>query len=1277
MATFDVADLVLFVNGRKKVLMNPDPEMTLIQYLRSELQLTGTKKACGSGHCGACTVMVSQYLPDTKSVHHYSVNACLLPLCSIHGMAVTTVEGIGSLRTLLHPVQERIASAHGTQCGFCTPGFVMSMYTLLRNNPRPTLSHLNSAFDGNLCRCTGYRPILEGYRCFTEEECCGKAKNCCQKRDVNSTVKTIDGRGDESCFYDPTQEPIFPPYLMLEWQHLHGQPLKFVGPRVTWYRPTSLRTLLDIKKDNPNCHLIVGNTTIGLGTHSDKSFNFVVVEACHVKELTAIEKEETGIKFGASVTFASMERALRDVVEFLPEEKARVATAFLEMLLWFGSNQIRNVASIAGNILSASPTSDLNPLLLACGAILEVSNTDGERHTVKIDHSFFKANKQTAIAANEIVLSVFIPFSTQNEYLYGYQQATRKECDVSIVNAGMQVMLDTRDRVSKLVIAFGGLADTTVVAANTMEKLIGCTWNEDLLHQACALLSSDFPLKEGPEYDMVQYRKTLVVSFFFKFYLTVLHNLQQKVSSNRICSTDMSAIMPLEREAVKSLQRFEPVPDTQLPNDALRRPLVHESAYQQATGEALYLDDMAPMKGELYIAFVLSSKAHAKLVNVDPSLALKMPGVVDFISHVDIPGKKVWGTFQDDEVFAISEVIYKGQPVGAVLADTVVRAQNAASAVVVEYEELDSIITIEDAIEKKSFFDYNPCIEKGDVETAMALAENVLEGEFTVGAQEHFYLETFSVIVYPGEDGELEVFSSTQNPAGVQQALSAVLGLPLHKVTVRTKRIGGGFGGKELRAPLVALPAAVAAVKCGRPVRCILTREEDMVMTSQKHSVLAKYKIGFSSLGQIKALDCQFFLNGGCSVDISYKVLDKTIVDSDFCYMIPNLRARGQVCKTNLPTRSSFRGFGTPEAMLLIETALYKVATYLNMNFEELRELNFYKDGDTTHYNQVLEECNIKRCWEEVITQSNFHQRRRQVNLFNSENRWHKRGICLSPSKFGLGFFLPIQNQIASNVFQVPASKIRVNETSTSVVPNASPTADSLSSDLYVVAVLNACNILRERLKPIQEQNPGCSWEELIAAAYNARVSLSATGFYKTPDVSYDVKTNTGRPYACYTFGAACTEVEIDCLTGDHQVLRTDIIMDVGKSLNPAIDIGQIEGAFMQGYGILMLEKHVVQPDGTLLTRGSDTYKIPSMGNIPQSFNVSLLQDSGNTRAFYSSEGIGEPAMLLAGSVFFAVCDAIKAAREDEGLDPVYDMNIPATPDRIRMACVDRFTNIV
>ncbi|XP_044163721.1 xanthine dehydrogenase/oxidase-like isoform X2 [Acropora millepora] len=1328
MPSSSCGDIVFFVNGKKVVEKNAQPEMTLLCYLRNHLGLTGTKLGCNEGGCGACTVMISSYDHDSKKIKNFSANGCLMPLCAVDGMAVTTVEGIGSTKTALHPVQERIAKSHGSQCGFCTPGIVMSMYALLRNNPLPTQKEMESAFEGNLCRCTGYRPILEGFKTFTKE-CCGKGLNgCCSElsqdgaNDHTSQTAEVNGvntgrlfKAEEFTPYDPTQDAIFPPELMLPDS---GKPksLYVKGDLVTWIRPASLHELLELKMRHPKAKLVIGNTEIGIEMKFKNQNYPILIAPTHIPELNAVEKTSDGIRFGASVTLSTIEDVLTEVTHAMPEYKTRWFVAILEILKWFAGHQIRNVGAIGGNIMTASPISDLNPILMAARCTLTLASSHGKTRKIKLDENFFTGYRQTVLEASEVLVDILVPFTEKHEYVFAFKQSRRREDDIAIVNTCMRVFLEndlcnSLWKIKDCTFSFGGMAPTTVMAVETIKALIGRTWSEKIVDDAIQLFTKDLPLLPGSPGGQVEYRRSLVSSFFFKFYLNVSLQLSNQMHSHGtdVPKSFLSGASHFQRDITSSTQTFQEVPPDQSLEDVVGRPIPHLAATKQATGEAAYCDDIPKYAGELYAGIVFSKKAHANILAVDPSDALRLPGVKSFVSADDVPGQNTTGpvTF-DEEIFATEKVTCVGQIIGAVLAETQSQAQRAAKMVKVTYEELPRILTIEEAIAAESFLDSTPlCIEKGDLKAGFDESDHLLEGEMRVGGQEHFYLETQASIAVPkGEDGEMELFVSTQNPTLTQLLVARALGVPQNRIVVRTKRMGGGFGGKETRnCPLTSV-VAVAATKVGKPVRCMLDRDEDMTSTGTRHPFLVKYKVGFTVNGKIKALDVTLYSNAGNSLDLSLGVMERAIFHSDNCYLIPNIRVRGYVCKTNIPSNTAFRGFGGPQGMFFTESWMSDVASTCGISQKQVREINFYHEGDLTHFNQELVSCHIRRIWSELLEKCRYEERKQQVECFNSENRWKKRGIALTPTKFGISFTATFLNQagalvhvyrdgsvlvthggtemgqglhtkmvqVAARSFGIPVSKIHISETSTNTVANTSPTAASASSDLNGMAVKIACEQILERLKPYQMENPKGSWEEWVSAAYFDRVNLSANGFYKTPDLAYDWKTNKGRPFNYFCFGAGCSEVEIDCLTGDHQVLRTDIVMDVGTSLNPAIDIGQVEGAFVQGLGMFTIEELRYSQSGAPWTTGPGAYKIPGFADIPVEFYVHLLRSAPNEKAVYSSKAVGEPPLFLASSVFYAIKDAITSARRDSGVEGIFRLDSPATSERIRMACVDKFT---
>uniref|UniRef100_A0A3B4A6L2 Uncharacterized protein n=1 Tax=Periophthalmus magnuspinnatus TaxID=409849 RepID=A0A3B4A6L2_9GOBI len=607
------------------------------------------------------------------------------------------------------------------------------------------------------------------------------------------------------------------------------------------------------------------------------------------------------------------------------------------------------------------------------------------------------------------------------------------------------------------------------------------------------------------------------------------------------------------------------------------------------------------------------------------------------------------------------------------VAETQADAQKAAKSIKIQYQDLPAIITIQ--------------VPGLDL--------------LHVGGQEHFYLETNVTLAVPRDQDEIEIFSSTQSPSQTQSCVARVLGIPSNRVDVRVKRVGGGFGGKVSRSNIVSNVVALAAHR--RPVRCMLDRDEDMLVTGGRHPFCAKYKVGFSESGQVLALDVTYYSNAGNSMDGSILVAHEAVVHMENSYLVPNIRGRCIVCRTHLPSNTAFRGFGTPQTMLVCEDWISAIALKLGRAPEQIRELNLYSEGDRTPYNQVLEGVTLRRCWDECLDRAKIHERRAQIQDFNRQNRWIKQGLAVVPTKFGIAFKELFLNQagalvhiytdgsvllahggteigqgLHTKMIQVlsPQVKIHVCETSTHSVANSSPTGASMSSDLNGAAVRNTCEILNQRLQPYKDRDPQGNWESWVKAAYFDRVNLSANGFYRAPELDYDSKTNSGRMFHYFAYGVCCSEVEIDCLTGAHKTLSSTIVMDVGNSLNPAIDIGQVEGAFMQGVGLFTLEQLLYSPDGVLLTRGPGTYKIPGVGDIPTQLQVYLLRDAPNDKALYCSKAVGEPPLCLATSVFFALKDAIATSRLEVGLSGPFQLDSPATAERIRMACADRFTKM-
>uniref|UniRef100_A0A8C0ZGN0 Xanthine dehydrogenase n=1 Tax=Cyanistes caeruleus TaxID=156563 RepID=A0A8C0ZGN0_CYACU len=1242
-----------------------DPETTLLTYLRRKCIQCQKKLQASNAYT------LSNEIALMYCFSHHTANACLFPICALHHVAVTTVEGIGNTKSRLHPAQERIAKSHGSQCGFCTPGIVMSMYTLLRNNPEPHMEDIEDAFQGNIHSPAGVQPVLLLLHLLHQWDGGAPLFNHRHGQHVS-----------RDSWLDVGAE-LYLNSLLQTQSNKQQKQMCFKGERVMWIQPTTLSELVALKSQYPNAKLVVGNTEVGKRK--------MIIAPAWIPEMNAVQHTETGVTIGAACTLKSVEEVMRKAVSDLPPYKTEIFQAVLEQLRWFAGPQIRNVAAIGGNIMTASPISDLNPVLMASGSKLTLVSKEGRR-TVTMDEKFFTGYRKTIVKPEEILLSVEIPYSKKGEYFSAFKQASRREDDIAIVTCGMRVLFkDGTSQVEEIKLSYGGMAPTTILALKTCKELTGRGWNDKLLQDACRLLSGEMDLSPSAPGGMVDFRRTLTLSFFFKFYLTVLQKLSK---SGTVSNTILSYYCPRLAESFIKITFPPPcvllqeVPKGQAVEDMVGRPLVHVSASKQASGEAVYCDDIPHYENELYLTLVTSTKAHAKILSVDTSEAQSVPGFVCFVSAKDVPGSNVTGIANDETVFAKDVVTCVGHIIGAVLADTQEHSRRAAKAVKIKYEELKPIST---------------CDGRHLITPGISFLQDIsfhFLGEMYLGGQEHFYLETHCTLAVPkGEDGEMELFVSTQNPMKTQVLL---INLVPKRHLFHMKRMGGGFGGKETRSTILTSVVAVAAFKTGRAVRCMLDRDEDMLISGGRHPFLGRYKVGFMKNGRVKSLEVSYYSNGGNSVDLSHGV---TLLHLDNSYNIPNVSSVGIVCKTNLPSNTAFRGFGGPQGMMIAECWMSDLARKCGLPPEEVRKLNLYHEGDTTHFNQKLEGFTLRRCWDECLSSSSYHARKKLIEEFNKQNRWKKRGMSIIPTKFGISFTVPFLNQagalvhvytdgsvllthggtemgqglhtkmiqVASRALGVPTSKIYISETSTNTVPNTSPTAASVSADINGMAVYNACQTILKRLEPIKQSNPKGSWEDWIKTAYESCVSLSATGI---PDVGYNFEKNEGKPFSYFSYGVACSEVEIDCLTGDHKNIRTDIVMDVGTSLNPAIDIGQIEGAFVQGIGLFTMEELRYSPEGNLYTRGPGMYKIPAFGDIPTEFYVSLLRDCPNSKAVYSSKAVGEPPLFLSASVFYAIKDAIYSARKDSGLTEAFRLDSPATPERIRNACVDIFTKM-
>jgi xanthine dehydrogenase large subunit len=750
-------------------------------------------------------------------------------------------------------------------------------------------------------------------------------------------------------------------------------------------------------------------------------------------------------------------------------------------------------------------------------------------------------------------------------------------------------------------------------------------------------------------------------------------------------------------------------------------PEPHESAVGHVTGSAPYTDDIPEPVGTLHACLGLSEIAHGRIVSMDLDAVRAAPGVVAVLTAADIPGANDISPtgLGDDPVFPTDTVAYHGQPLFAVVAETRDQARRAAALARIACDPLPAILGVEAALDAGAP-DVTPplTLARGDAEAALQAAPHRLQGRMRIGGQDHMYLEGQIAFAIPGEDGTLTVHCSTQHPAEAQQMVAQVLGLPFNAVTVQVRRMGGGFGGKETQMNLFAAVAALAATRLDRPVKLRPDRDQDMIATGKRHDFVADYDVGFDAEGRIQAVDARLAARCGFSADLSGPVTDRALFHADNGYFYPHVRLASRPLKTNTVSNTAFRGFGGPQGAVVAERIVEEIAFALGEDPLTIRQRNFYRPGrDVTPYHQRVEDNILPRLVAELEASSDYRARRAAILDFNAQGGVARRGIALTPVKFGVSFTATWYNQagalvhiykdgsvglnhggtemgqglftkvaqVVASALQVDLARIRVTATATDKVPNTSATAASSGADLNGMAALDACRKLKARLvafasdrwdvaadavafapNEVRVGDAAIPFDAFVKEAYMARVALSATGFYKTPKIHWDRANGQGRPFYYFAYGAAVSEVEIDTLTGEYQVTRTDILHDVGRSLNPAIDLGQVEGGFVQGMGWLTTEELWWDADGRLRTHAPSTYKIPLASDRPRRFNVALADWSENREmTIRRSKAVGEPPLILAISVVEALSMAV-ASVADYRVCPRLDT--PVTPERVLMA---------
>ncbi|KAL8183687.1 UNVERIFIED_CONTAM: hypothetical protein K2H54_048715 [Gekko kuhli] len=1067
------------------------------------------------------------------------------------------------------------------------------------------MEQISAALDGNLCRCTGYRPILDSFSAFSQK-CCPLAGSgkCCldqeeeKRREEEEDLAPEPKRGDRRIAEESKRRT-----------------LVFNGKRTTWISPVALQELLGLKAKYPRAPLVVGNTSIGVDVRKLGIWYPVILHPARVPDLHVVYQVHNGLVIGAATHLAQLRDILLNVVPELPAEKTKIYRTLLKQLRTLAGEQIRNLASLGGHIVSRGSPWDLNPVLAAGKAILNLAST-GRRRQIPLNGEFLARLPEADLSPEEVIVSVFIPFSNKDEFVSAFRQAERRKNALSVINSAMQVRFQPgTDVIEDLTILYGGIGCTTVSAPSTSQKLRGREWNEQMLDEACRLILEEIQLSPSAVGGKVEYRRTLLISFFFRFYLEVLQGLKCMYPSKYpdLPKENLSALGEFYDHPPRGMQEYQEVDPQQPPQDPVGRPIMNQSGIKHATGEAVYTNDIGPIDGQLYMAVVTSTRAHAKILSIDTSEALEAPGVVAVVTAADIPGEN---GDEYEEVLADTEVIYIGHIICGVIAETYELAKEATKKVKIEYQDLEPILTIQDAIQHNSYFDEEKKIEQGNVEEAFHTVDRIIEGENRVGGQNHFYLETNSSVVIPRkEDNEMDIYVSTQDASNVQEIVATALGVQYNRIRCHTTRVGGGFGGKCTKPSFFAAAAAVAAHKTGCPIRFTLERDDDMFICGGRHPFWGKYKVGFMNDGRIKAVDLEYYVNAGCTrdesvwehvfspvgveahlcsspglndkptafqvADLTSVVIEWVVLNSCNVYDIVNFRCRGRACKTNLPSNNAFRGFGFPQTALSAEMWVSAVADTLGLPHDKVREMNMFKTVSLTPFKEEVDARNLVVCWKECLERSDYYNRRKAIEEFNKQNYWKKKGIAIIPMMFSIGYTTTHYHQAAALV------NIYVDGSVLVLCGGC-----ELGQGLYTKVLQKACRTLRKRLGPVIKENPEGKWEDWAKKAFEHSISLSATGYFTGYVTNMDWETGEGHAFPYFVFGVSCSEVEVDCLTGDHK-------------------------------------------------------------------------------------SMGEAGLFLSASVFFAIKDAVAAARRQRGLNGVFTLDSPLNVARIRMACADHFTEMI
>eukprot|EP00767_Chilomastix_cuspidata_P003173 gnl/Chilomastix_cuspidata/329.p1 GENE.gnl/Chilomastix_cuspidata/329~~gnl/Chilomastix_cuspidata/329.p1 ORF type:complete len:1313 (+),score=142.08 gnl/Chilomastix_cuspidata/329:268-3939(+) len=1212
---------------------------------------------------------------------------------------ILTTEGLSSEKEP-HPIHQRIAAHHGSQCGFCTPGFVMALFTKLLTSPDCNVQDIVESIESNLCRCTGYRPIVEAAMSMVSDE---PAKPSAVGEREWGKIRVVY----------PFPFPDELKVQKLPSLRIHV-PRPLPGRATDVFRPATFHELLEITSEHPDATIAAGFSEILVNRKVRGSEPKKIISVWRIPELLAVSENEGGFKIGAGVTVANLKKFLKHF-----PESAR-AKSIMARIFRFASPQVRSNAAVGGNVCHASPVSDLLPIMMSADALFVLQSLSGTR--VVPARAFVKGYLRVDIQPGEVLKEIVIPPPPACDfYAMSYKLTRRFDDDISVVGAAFELGV-TDGVISRARAAFASMAATTRVIGSLEAFLEGKPFDTATIYKGMDLLAKELKLPEDVPGGMADYRSAMSPTLFFRFAVDAANNFSPELARKiaRVGPTEDIASIAADQVPhglKKSAQIWD---DIEMPQGVLHKPMQHSAATVQARGKADYTTATALPPGSLYAYPIFANVVRGFFVALDSTRLMESIPGAKLVTANDIPegGFNGVGVSVKDERVLVpigTEIYAPSEVLALVLADSEEKAQLGARIVREDatIETTTGVVSFDDlfALDDEAREERLICEKRLDhypdaeiFEEAFRTAAHVVESETTTGPQEHFYFETHAAVASVTELDNLRVRITTQNPAACQGNIAAFLGLSEASVEIEAPRLGGGFGGKESTFVYCSL-AALATMMFDKTVFLRLTRDDDVKFSGKRHPLKIFHRIASDENGSILAMDVQITALGGFTTDLTPAVMERAVFHAFGSYKIPLCRIIGRAYATNAPSNTAFRGFGAPQTILAAEVAMDVLAEKTGIDPDDLRERNLLRSGDMMPFHSPIGGVTLGRVWKSVMKSAEISSRKRQIRQFNATHTYRKRGLAFFPVTFGVTFTQKFLNQanalvhlhkdgsllvshcgiemgqgvdtklaaLAADELGIEIEKVKVARTTTLTCPNGPPTSASSATDLNGYAIADACRKLKQNLAPIlaEREAEGLTWAQVATRAWFMRRPLTATGYYASPVAGFNFEDQTGVPFAYFSFSLAAVEVEVDVLTGTFVNLRSDVCVDVGRSLNPALDVGQVEGAFIQGIGFSTEEFLYLR--SLPFSSGPGNYKIPSPLDVPQEFNITLLPNSRNPRAPHSSKGVGEPPFCLGGSIFVAARRAIAAARKQRGLSTEFELRHPLTMESVR-ACVPDWT---